>query len=143
MNHFLPSNIKFLRKQKRLSQEALADILGKKSSAVGGWETEYSYPDYAMIHKIAEYFGISVGDLIEKDLENSKGDTKINSNNNTISKAKDLNNIHQVQGGMNNGSDSSKDMMIEFLNRENKMLKEHLDQANETIRTLNNLLQKK
>lgn len=37
----------------------------------------------------------------------------------------------------------AKNMKIEFLEKENSMLKEHLQQANDTIKSLNTLLQKK
>ncbi len=37
----------------------------------------------------------------------------------------------------------AKDMKIEFLEKENSMLRKHLEQANDTIKSLNNLLQNK
>ena len=51
--------LKELRKNKQLSQKALADILGTTNSSVCDWECGRSQPDIEMITKIATYFEVS------------------------------------------------------------------------------------
>ncbi|WP_338813274.1 hypothetical protein V9L05_18190 [Bernardetia sp. Wsw4-3y2] len=67
--------------------------------------------------------------LLTGEGEMLKENVKINSNNNTISKSKNLENVNQTQGNLNSssGSESSKDMEIDFLKRENESLKEQVE----------------
>ncbi|MBR5975677.1 MAG: helix-turn-helix transcriptional regulator [Clostridiales bacterium] len=59
----LGEQIRKYRKQKRYSQENLADLLGKKRYTVDAWERNRSTPDEAMMIKIADVLGIQVDDL--------------------------------------------------------------------------------
>ena len=52
--------IKNLRKEKGISQEALAQAMGVSVQAVSKWETQCSYPDILLIPQIAEFFGVSI-----------------------------------------------------------------------------------
>ena len=65
---YLAQNLKYLRKQKGLNQNDLAEVLGVKRSTVGNWETDRREPEINMQICIAEYFGITLDDLILKDL---------------------------------------------------------------------------
>ncbi len=69
----LGDNIKFLRKEKGLSQRRLADDLQVTQQAVGKWETGKSAPDTDMLRKIAEYFKTSVDFIlgVDKLVENA------------------------------------------------------------------------
>lgn len=60
-------NIKFIRKSKDLSQEALAEMLGVSCQSVSRWETGACYPDIELLPVIAEIFGISVDKLLGVD----------------------------------------------------------------------------
>ena len=64
MNIYFSENIKRLRKERDLTQEALADFLGVSFQAVSKWERGESYPDIEMLPEIAVYFGVSVDDLL-------------------------------------------------------------------------------
>ena len=77
MISFFSQNLKYLRKLKKLSQEDLGRIFGKSSSTIGGWETGYSYPDYATTFEICDYFGVGIGDLVEFDLEEMMGVSEV------------------------------------------------------------------
>lgn len=54
-----------LRKEKGMSQEALAYELGVSRQAVSKWENGRSMPDYALIQPLCESLDISVSELIE------------------------------------------------------------------------------
>ncbi|MGN1182297.1 MAG: helix-turn-helix domain-containing protein [Faecalibacillus sp.] len=58
--------IKALRLQKQLSQKQLGDILHVSDKTISKWETGRSLPDIEMIQKIAQYFNISIDELINQ-----------------------------------------------------------------------------
>ena len=65
---YLAQNLKYLRKQKGLNQNDLAEILGIKRSTVGNWETDRREPELNMLVYIAKYFRVTIDDLLLKDL---------------------------------------------------------------------------
>jgi transcriptional regulator with XRE-family HTH domain len=65
----IPSNIKFLRKKKGLTQQQFADELGIKRSLVGAYEEERADPKYDLLKKIANYFDISIDDFINESID--------------------------------------------------------------------------
>ena len=60
--------IRQMRKQKNLSQEVLAQVLGVSFQAVSKWETGAAMPDVAMIPAIASFFGVSTDELFDFNL---------------------------------------------------------------------------
>lgn len=67
--NYLSSNIKFLRKQRKLSQQQLADDLGVKRSNIAAYETKNVEPRLALINEMANYFGVALEDLVITDLK--------------------------------------------------------------------------
>ena len=65
-----------LRKDKKLSQEEVADKLNVTRQTISKWETDQSMPDFDKIVPLCELYGISPNELFIK-LER-----KENSNNN-------------------------------------------------------------
>ena len=62
-------NFRFLRKEKGLSQNYVADKLGYKSfTTIQKWEDGTTVPPYSVITKLAEMFSIPVEDLMNSDL---------------------------------------------------------------------------
>ena len=61
------AKIKELRKDKRITQEELAEYLHISSQAVSKWETGASSPDIDMLPKLAIYFGTSLDNLLDFD----------------------------------------------------------------------------
>lgn len=53
-----------LRKERGLTQEALADVIQKKRSTVSGYETEGKEPDLETICLLAKYFGVTTDYLL-------------------------------------------------------------------------------
>lgn len=58
------TNIKRLRQNKGVTQEMLGDELGISGQAVSKWENGSALPDITMLPKLAEYFGISIDELM-------------------------------------------------------------------------------
>ena len=57
--------LKTLRKEKNLTQEQLAEQLGVSGRTVSRWETGSNMPDISLLVEIAEFYGISVTELID------------------------------------------------------------------------------
>lgn len=69
----LNEQIVFLRKEKGVTQENLAQILGVSNQAVSKWETGQCCPDIQLLPELANYFGVSVDELIGyKGIDTSK-----------------------------------------------------------------------
>ena len=60
----LGTRIKELRKQKKISQQVLANEMGITQQAVGKWETGRSAPDPETVRRLAEYFHTTTDDLL-------------------------------------------------------------------------------
>lgn len=54
------SMLKQLREQSRLSQKDIADYLGITRQAVASYELAKREPDYEILKKLADYFGVSI-----------------------------------------------------------------------------------
>ncbi len=61
-------NLKFLRKNKKISQEELANELGLTRSSYSGYENGVAEPNVQNLLKFSEYFGLPVDVLIKKNL---------------------------------------------------------------------------
>ncbi len=70
-------NIKRLRRSRGMTQEQLAEILNISNAAISKWERGDSFPDITMLFPIADYFGISVDQLMGHD-EKGKETARIN-----------------------------------------------------------------
>ena len=61
-------NIKYLRRQKGITQLQLADYLGITAQAVSKWENGHSAPDVYLLPRIAEFFSVSIDTLMRSEL---------------------------------------------------------------------------
>lgn len=59
--------IKRLRKERDITQEEFAEVLGVSCQSVSRWENDSCYPDIELIPTIAEFFGISTDRLMGID----------------------------------------------------------------------------
>ena len=55
---------KMLRKEKHLTQEQIAEILGVSPQAVSRWENSATFPDVTLLPQIAGYFDTTVDELL-------------------------------------------------------------------------------
>lgn len=56
--------IKALRHEQKVTQEALAVVLGVTPQAISRWESENGYPDIELLPALADFFAVSVDELI-------------------------------------------------------------------------------
>lgn len=73
-NH-LATNLRYLRRQRKLSQEELAQQLGLNRGNIASYENGSAEPKLCNLLKIAKYFEISLLDLTQHDLPN--GDSSV------------------------------------------------------------------
>lgn len=59
------NKIKAKRKERNLTQEELASMLGVTKAAVSKWENEESYPDIMLLPQIAQLFHMTMDDLFD------------------------------------------------------------------------------
>ena len=69
-------NLQKLRKQRNLTQEALAEKVGVARQTIAKWETEESTPDLEMSGRLASVLEVSLDDLVnapEDELDSRPG----------------------------------------------------------------------
>lgn len=59
-------NLKNLRKQRGLDQTSLAKHLNVSVKTISHWETNYSEPSIAQIIALANFFDVSIDDLVDR-----------------------------------------------------------------------------
>jgi transcriptional regulator with XRE-family HTH domain len=64
----ISENIKYLRKQKGLTQQQFADVMEIKRSLIGAYEEERADPKYDLLQKFSEYFELSIDELINETI---------------------------------------------------------------------------
>ncbi|MFZ4398708.1 MAG: helix-turn-helix domain-containing protein [Bacteroidales bacterium] len=69
---YISENIKYLRKQKELTQDELALKIGVKRSMIGSYEESRAIPKLPLLQAMAFYFDVSLNDLLDKDLSTLK-----------------------------------------------------------------------
>jgi len=65
---YFNSNIKFLRKHRRHTQDDIAFALGMKRSTLSGYENGVSEPNLEALVAFSKYFGIAIDTLVKVDL---------------------------------------------------------------------------
>jgi len=60
----IAENLQMLRKEKGLTQEQLAEIFGVTNQSISKWELGLSCPDITMLPKIAEFYSVTIDELI-------------------------------------------------------------------------------
>lgn len=57
-------NLRALRARKDVSQEEMADCLQVDRKTVSNWEGGYTVPSFAAARDIADYFGVTLDELV-------------------------------------------------------------------------------
>lgn len=76
MTVYFGENLKRLRREKELTQEKLADVLGVSFQAVSKWERSETYPDITMLPEIAAFFEVTTDEIL--GLNTAEQERKIN-----------------------------------------------------------------
>jgi transcriptional regulator with XRE-family HTH domain len=72
------TTIKKLRRDRNITQERLAEMMGVSTNAVSQWECEKTAPDISHLPILANIFEVSADILLEIDLSKSKKQHEIN-----------------------------------------------------------------
>ena len=73
----LGKNIRAFRKQRSLTQEQLAEVLGVSTGAVYKWEADLSIPELGMILEMADFFDTSVDVLLGYEMRDNRLETSL------------------------------------------------------------------
>lgn len=65
----LGRNILELRRNRNVTQEALAAQLGVTAAAVSKWENGYTFPDISMPCALADFFGVTTDSLLGRGID--------------------------------------------------------------------------
>ncbi len=65
---FFAKNIKFLRKRKKLSQNAVAKTLNLTRSSLSGYENATAQAPYDILIKLSEFYNVSLDVILKKDI---------------------------------------------------------------------------
>jgi transcriptional regulator with XRE-family HTH domain len=68
----LSNNIRFLRRQKELTQSEFAEKIGVKRSVIGAYEEGRAEPKLQTLQLMCDFFQISLDSLVNKDVEQEK-----------------------------------------------------------------------
>lgn len=63
--------LKELRKEKQLTQEQFAEILGVTNRSVSRWENGVNMPDFDLVIEIAKYYDISIEEFLDGERKNA------------------------------------------------------------------------
>lgn len=74
----LSDNIRSFRKERSLTQEQLAEVLGVTTGAVYKWEAGLSIPDLSLIVEMADFFDTSMDVLIGYEMKNNRVEETLN-----------------------------------------------------------------
>ena len=59
-------NLKNLRKANKLDQNKLANAINVSSKTISHWETGYTEPSINQLIMLANYFDVTIDDLVDK-----------------------------------------------------------------------------
>ena len=64
--------LKTLRKEKKLTQEALAETLNVSGRTVSRWETGSNMPDISLLVELSEFYQVSIPEIIDGQRKSEK-----------------------------------------------------------------------
>lgn len=73
----LAENIRSFRKERALTQEQLAEVLGVTTGAVYKWEAKLSIPDIGLIVQMADFFDVSLDVLFGYEMKDNRLDATV------------------------------------------------------------------
>ena len=59
------SFLKILRKEKKLTQEQLAEQFNVSSRTVSRWETGSNMPDLSLLVELADFYNVDISEIID------------------------------------------------------------------------------
>lgn len=71
------SFLKELRREKGLTQEQLGEKLNVTGRTVSRWETGTNMPDISLLVELAEFYDVSISEIIDGERKSGKMDTEV------------------------------------------------------------------
>jgi len=68
-------NLKYLRKKKGHTQQSFSELLDIKRSNIGAYEEDRAVPKFSVLKTLVDYFGITLDELINEEINDSWKDT--------------------------------------------------------------------
>lgn len=65
-NHSFGENLKILRQNKKITQKQLSEIINITIKTISHWETGYSEPSIEQMVFLADFFEISLDELVDR-----------------------------------------------------------------------------
>ncbi len=65
----IAANIARLRRERGMTQEALAEVIGVSAQTISKWENSTNYPDVALLPVIADVFGVTIDALYGREMQ--------------------------------------------------------------------------
>lgn len=73
----IEENIRIMRREKGLTQEQLAEVMGVSTASVSKWETGMAVPELSMLAALADYFEMSIDALIGHTVDKAQLEGKV------------------------------------------------------------------
>ena len=86
--------MKELRKEKGITQESFAEILGVTGRTVSRWETGSNMPDLDIVIQIADYYNVEIREILDGERKNEKMNKELEE---TVLKAADYSNEEKMK----------------------------------------------
>lgn len=86
--------MKGLRKEKGITQEALAEILGVTGRTVSRWETGSNMPDLDILIQIADYYDVEIREILDGERKSEKMNKELEE---TVLKVADYSNEEKIR----------------------------------------------
>ena len=80
MKNYFSKNLKFLREQKRLSQNKLGELANVNQTTIARWENEEMAPSIDNVIELSKIFNIDLADLLGRDLQLNEDRKRRNGN---------------------------------------------------------------
>lgn len=68
--------LKKLRKEKSITQEQLAEILGVSNRSISRWENGTTMPDFDLLIQMAKYYDVEIGEILDGERKAENMDAK-------------------------------------------------------------------
>lgn len=65
---YLEKNIRYLRKKSGMNQDEMAEIFYVERQTISSWETGKREPGIEMMIRIADFFDVTIDQLVREDL---------------------------------------------------------------------------
>lgn len=120
MAEYFSSNLKFLREQKKLSQNKLGKIIGVNQTTIARWEDDNRVPTIDNAIDVAKALNIPLPDLLGKDLRIEESDNISNKQFTEEEKKEALKQVLKDKGFLNDNEEMSPEdfnRLIDFAKR--------------------------